>query len=54
MFIGIGGMLGAILRYLSEGVQIYHYHENVPLNTFIINVTGSFMLALVLTVAFEV
>lgn len=54
IFISIGGILGAISRYLLEGVHIYHYHENVPLNTLIINVTGSFILALVLTVAFEV
>ena len=54
VFISIGGVLGAVLRYLIEGVHIYHYHENVPLNTLIINVMGSFILALVLTVAFEV
>lgn len=54
IFIGIGGILGAILRYVIKGVQIYNYHENVPLNTLIINITGSFVLALVLTVAFEV
>ena len=54
IFIGIGGILGAILRYLIKGVHIYHYHESVPLNTLIINITGSFILALVLTIAFEV
>jgi fluoride exporter len=54
VFIGIGGVLGAVLRYLIKGVHIYHYHENVPLNTLIINVAGSFILALVLTIAFEV
>jgi CrcB protein len=54
ILIGAGGILGAILRYLLKGVQIYHYHENVPLNTFLINITGSFILAVVLTVAFEV
>lgn len=54
VFIGIGGMLGAVLRYLLKGVNIYHYHGNVPLNTLLINVAGSFVLALVLTVAFEV
>lgn len=53
-FISVGGILGAISRYLIKGVHIYHYHENVPLNTLIINVTGSFMLALVLTIAFEI
>lgn len=54
VYIGIGGILGAVSRYLFEGVKIYHYHEKVPLNTLMINVAGSFILALVLTVAFEV
>jgi CrcB protein len=54
IFIGVGGILGSILRYWLERVPIYHYHEHVPLNTLIINVTGSFILALVLTVAYEV
>lgn len=54
VFISIGGVLGAILRYWFKGVQITNYHENFPLNTFIINITGSFILALVLTSASEV
>jgi CrcB protein len=54
IFIGVGGFLGAILRFLAEGVPIYNYHENMPLNTLFINVTGSFILALMLTVAFEI
>ncbi len=54
IMIGIGGILGSILRYWFRGVQIYHYHGNIPLNTFIINVTGSFILALILTIAFDV
>lgn len=54
ILIGIGGFLGSILRYWFRGVQIYHYHENIPLNTLIINITGSFLIALILTVAFDV
>ena len=54
IYIGIGGFLGAILRFLSKNMPIYNYHENVPLNTLFINVTGCFVLALVLTVAFEI
>jgi fluoride exporter len=54
IFISIGGILGAILRYLIKEVHIYHYHENIPLNTLIINITGSFILALILTTAFEI
>lgn len=54
IFISIGGILGAISRYLIKGIHIYHYHENVPINTLLINITGSFIMALVLTIAFEV
>jgi len=54
IFIIVGGILGAILRYLIKGIHIYHYHENIPINTLLVNITGSFMLSLVLTIAFEV
>jgi len=53
VFIGIGGFLGAISRFLIKGIQISHYYGNIPLNTLIINVTGSFILALILTVTFK-
>lgn len=46
--------MGAILRFLTKNIPVYNYHENVPLNTLFINVTGCFVLALVLTVAFEI
>lgn len=54
LYIGIFGFLGAMLRYFLKNIHIYHYREVVPINTVIINVTGSFVLALILTVAFEV
>ena len=54
IYIGIGGFLGAILRFLAKNIPIYNYHEKVPLNTLFINVTGCFVLALVLTVAFKI
>jgi fluoride exporter len=54
IFIGVGGILGAILRYYIKNIHIYHYKEAVPLNTLMINVTGSFMLALILTIALEI
>lgn len=54
IFIAIGGTFGAILRFLLERVQIYHYHNSFPMNTLLINVTGTFALALVLTIAFEI
>lgn len=52
--IGVGGFIGAILRVLIERIHIYNYKENIPLNTLLINITGSFLLALILTVAFDV
>lgn len=54
VFIGLGGILGTFLRYYIRNIQIYHYHENIPINTLAINVLGSFILALILTVAFEI
>ena len=54
LYIGIFGFFGAILRYFIKNIHIYHYKEIVPINTILINVTGSFLLALILTIALEV
>lgn len=53
-FIAIGGFLGAISRVFIKNLHILNYKGDFPINTFIINITGSFILALVLTTAFEV
>jgi len=52
--LSIGGFLGAIARYSFKSIQILGYHETIPLNTLLINVSGSFILALIITIAFEV
>ena len=54
IFIGCGSFVGAALRYLVKGIQIYNYHENVPLNTLLINVFGALIIAFILTIAYEV
>lgn len=54
LYIGVFGFFGAILRYFIKNIHIYHYKEMVPINTILINVTGSFLLALILTIALEV
>lgn len=54
VFIISGGILGAVSRYAVKGIHIYHFKENMPLNTLMINVSGSFILALLLTIAFEI
>lgn len=53
MFIGLGGTLGAILRFIIKNIEIYNYKDNTPLSTFIINITGSFILAFILTMTYE-
>ncbi|WP_291633966.1 fluoride efflux transporter CrcB [Clostridium sp.] len=53
-FIAIGGMLGAILRYIIKNIHLYHYKGIIPINTILINVSGSLILALILTISFEI
>jgi CrcB protein len=48
IFIGIGGILGALLRYGMKGISLFGL-QSVPLNILIINVTGAFILALIMT-----
>ena len=52
-FIAIGGMLGAVLRYVTKNIHIASYKEIIPINTLMINVSGTFLLALILTLSFE-
>lgn len=53
IYIGIGGFLGSISRVFLKNIHIYHYKELIPLNTLLINVSGSFILGLLLTLALE-
>ncbi|WP_412523921.1 fluoride efflux transporter FluC [Clostridium sp. JS66] len=52
-FIGLGGFLGAILRFLVKTAPINNFGNMIPVNTLFINVTGSFLLALITTAALE-
>ncbi|QHQ59475.1 fluoride efflux transporter CrcB [Anaerocolumna sedimenticola] len=54
IFISLGGAFGAVLRYVIRSIPTPCYNGNIPLNTLIINIIGSFILALVLTGANEV
>jgi CrcB protein len=53
VYIGIAGSLGAILRYTIKNISIYNYKGSIPLNTLIINITGSFILAFILSITYE-
>jgi fluoride exporter len=54
VFIGIGSFIGAVLRYFVRNIQTFDFQGKIPLSTLIINFVGAFVLALILTVAFEI
>jgi fluoride exporter len=54
IYIGVGGFLGAISRYLVKGIELFQYQGAIPYNTLLINVSGSIVLALLLTISFEI
>lgn len=53
LYIGIGGFLGAILRFTVRNVQLADYKGNIPLNTLFVNISGCFFLAFLLAAAFS-
>ena len=54
IYIGIGGFLGAILRYVLKNWQVLHLSNKFYLNTVIINIIGCFILAFFLRLAFDI
>ncbi|MCR3760628.1 fluoride efflux transporter CrcB [Clostridium felsineum] len=54
IFIGMGGAIGAILRCVIKNVKIHTFIGGFPINTFIINLSGAFVLALLFTTAYEI
>ncbi|MCT8977380.1 fluoride efflux transporter CrcB [Clostridium sp. CX1] len=54
IFIGAGGFLGAIIRFWIKTTPINSYKEFIPINTLFINITGSFLLALITVTALEI
>jgi fluoride exporter len=53
VFIGVGGFFGAIFRFYIKNLHLSGGGV-FPWNTLLINITGTFVLALILTVAYEV
>jgi fluoride exporter len=47
--VGIGGFLGAIARYILGTYIGSHYGVRFPHGTFVINMSGSFLIGLILT-----
>lgn len=52
-WVGIGGFIGANARYWLGGWVADHYGSQFPWGTFVINVSGSFVLGLFATVVSE-
>lgn len=51
--IGIGGFLGAVLRYSVKQIHLFSLKGTMPLNTLMINIIGSFILVLIFTISYE-
>ena len=53
LFIGFGGFLGAVARYLVSGWAKELSGSSFPVGTLVVNVVGSFLLAFLAVIAFE-
>ncbi|MBF0338260.1 MAG: fluoride efflux transporter CrcB [Nitrospirae bacterium] len=53
MIVGIGGFFGAIARYMLAGWFIQRYSRGFPVGTFVINVSGSFLIGLLMALFAE-
>lgn len=53
LLIGFAGALGAITRYWIEGVVNRRYAGVFPLGTFVVNISGAFLLGFVFTLMTE-
>ncbi|HYE83976.1 MAG TPA: CrcB family protein [Clostridia bacterium] len=54
IYIGIGAFLGAIARYVLKNWQFLHVNSPLRPETIIINITGCFILAFFLGLAFDI
>lgn len=53
LMIGVSGGLGALSRYWIEGFIVRRYAGIFPLGTFLVNISGAFLLGLAFTVMTE-
>jgi fluoride exporter len=49
IFIATGGIIGSLLRYYIKNMYIQNYHQKFPFTTMFVNITGSFLLAFLLS-----
>ena len=46
IYIGMGGFIGAVLRYWISGITYDKFGISFPYGTFVVNITGAFILGL--------
>ncbi|HEY3578097.1 MAG TPA: fluoride efflux transporter CrcB [Gaiellaceae bacterium] len=51
--IGIAGALGALARYGLDGTVSRHFPSSFPWGTFVVNITGAFVLGFLMTLMTE-
>ena len=49
LYIAVGGAIGAVLRYIMGNVTARYFNPNLPYGTFIINITGCFLMGFLMT-----
>lgn len=54
LYIGIGGFLGAILRYFFKNLQVIQLSSKFHFNTLVINIIGCFLIAFILRLALDI
>ena len=54
IYIGVGGMLGAMSRFGINHIHLWNPQGGMPFPTLMINLSGSFLLLLFLTIAFDI
>src|ERR1017187_2631715 len=53
LMVAAGGGIGSLMRYLVGTAIMQRYGGRLPLGTFVINVTGSFLIGLLMTLLTE-
>jgi CrcB protein len=51
LYVGIGGFIGAVLRYLLSGFFYNIFGDRLPYGTFAVNIIGCFVLGFFITLA---
>lgn len=53
IYLGLGGLFGAVLRMIIKNSDKFMYKEVFPLDTLIVNILGCFLIALFMNICIE-